>query len=80
MTQHKEMGESTYFVQIGSWVEKKQTNKQPILELPGKLGASYFCCDFTSQGEGFSYIDAHAGGGLYDLSAEESQVFCNFQA
>ena len=28
-------------------------------------------------GQPFTYIDAHAGGGLYDLLSDESQVFCN---
>lgn len=31
------------------------------------------------RGRPFSYVDAHAGGGLYDLRSEEAQVFCNFQ-
>ena len=29
--------------------------------------------------EAFSYVDLHAGGGVYDLFSKESQHFCNFE-
>ncbi|CAE7582953.1 rlmJ [Symbiodinium natans] len=34
---------------------------------------------FVKKSHPFTYIDAHAGSGLYDLKSDESQVFCNHE-
>ena len=39
----------------------------------------FFASFYGLPGHPFTYIDAHAGSGLYDLKSDESQVFCNHE-